>query len=136
QQALQLCAQVLINRGDSVAVEDPGYLGARQAFVTHGARLHPVPVDENGIQVAAMPGKQTRLLYVTPSHQFPTGAVLSLPRRFELLAWAERSGAFIIEDDYDSEFRYDARPIPSLQGLAQHENVLYVGTFSKVLFPS
>jgi GntR family transcriptional regulator/MocR family aminotransferase len=136
QQALQLCAQILINRGDSVAVEDPGYLGARQAFVTHGARLRPVAVDENGIRVTALPRKQTRLLYVTPSHQFPTGAVLSLPRRLELLAWAERSGAFIVEDDYDSEFRYDARPIPSLQGLAQHENVLYVGTFSKVLFPS
>jgi GntR family transcriptional regulator/MocR family aminotransferase len=73
---------------------------------------------------------------VTPSHQFPTGAVLSLPRRLELLAWAERAGALIIEDDYDSEFRYDARPIPSLQGMAQHENVIYVGTFSKVLFPS
>ena len=136
QQALQLCAQILINRGDIVALEDPGYLGARQAFLTHGARLRPVAVDEDGIRVTALPRKQTRLLYVTPSHQFPTGAVLSLPRRLELLAWAERSGAFIVEDDYDSEFRYDARPIPSLQGLAQHENVLYVGTFSKVLFPS
>ncbi len=136
QQALQLCAQILINRGDMVALENPGYLGARQAFLTHGARLRPVTVDEDGIRVTALPGQQTRLLYVTPSHQFPTGAVLSLPRRLELLAWAERSGAFIVEDDYDSEFRYDARPIPSLQGLAQHENVLYVGTFSKVLFPS
>jgi GntR family transcriptional regulator/MocR family aminotransferase len=136
QQALQLCAQILVNRDDLVAVEEPGYLGARQAFVTYGARLHPVPVDESGIRLDALPDKPARLLYVTPSHQFPTGAVLSLPRRLELLAWAERSASLIIEDDYDSEFRYDARPIPSLQGLAQHENVLYVGTFSKVLFPS
>jgi GntR family transcriptional regulator/MocR family aminotransferase len=136
QQALQLSAQILVNRGDNVVVEDPGYLGARQAFVTQGARLNAVAVDENGMRTDRLPAGTAKLLYVTPSHQFPTGAILSLPRRLELLAWAERSGALVIEDDYDSEFRYDARPIPSLQGLAQRENVLYVGTFSKVLFPS
>src|SRR6516162_4624703 len=136
QQALQLAAQVLLNRGDNVIIEDPGYLGARHAFVTQGARLNAVAVDENGMRTDRLPSGTAKLLYVTPSHQFPTGAILSLPRRLELLAWAERSGALVIEDDYDSEFRYDARPIPSLQGLAPRENVLYVGTFSKVLFPS
>jgi GntR family transcriptional regulator/MocR family aminotransferase len=136
QQALQIAAQLLVNRGETVAVEDPGYLGVKHAFRTHGARLRGVPVDRDGIQLDALPGRPVRLLYVTPSHQFPTGAVLSLPRRLELLAWAESTGALIIEDDYDSEFRYDSRPISSLQGLASRENVLYVGTFSKVLFPS
>jgi len=136
QQALQLCAQVLVDRGDVVAIEEPGYLGARQAFLMHGARLHPVPVDEAGLQLEALPDQAAKLLYVTPSHQFPTGAVLSLPRRLELLAWAEKTGALLIEDDYDSEFRYGGRPVPSLQGLTQSENVLYVGTFSKVLFPA
>jgi GntR family transcriptional regulator/MocR family aminotransferase len=136
QQALQLCAQVLIDRGDVVALEEPGYLGARQAFLTHGARLHPVPVDEAGLRLAELPEEAAKLLYVTPSHQFPTGGVLSLPRRLELLAWAEKTGALLVEDDYDSEFRYGGRPVPSLQGLTQSENVLYVGTFSKVLFPA
>jgi GntR family transcriptional regulator/MocR family aminotransferase len=136
QQALQLSAQVLVDRGDLVALEDPGYLGARHAFLTYGARLHPVAVDEEGIRLETLPSRRARLLYVTPSHQFPTGAVLSLPRRLELLRWADKTGTLILEDDYDSEFRYGGRPIPALQGLAQHENVLYVGTFSKVLFPS
>src|SRR5262249_43137958 len=104
QQALQFSAQLLVDRGDLVALEDPGYLGARQVFMAHGARLCPVPVDENGIRLEALPQKQARLLYVTPSHQFPTGAVLSLARRLELLAWAEKSGTLIVEDDYDSEF--------------------------------
>jgi GntR family transcriptional regulator / MocR family aminotransferase len=98
--------------------------------------LHPVPVDEAGLQLDGLPSKPPKLLYVTPSHQFPTGAVLSLPRRLELLAWAEQSGTLILEDDYDSEFRYGGRPIPSLQGLAQNANVIYIGTFSKVLFPA
>lgn len=139
QQALDLTARLLINRGDLVAVEDPGYLGARRAFLAQGARLLPVPVDEAGIIVERLKAQQNRpaarLLYVTPSHQFPTGAVLSLPRRIELLAWAEASGALIIEDDYDSEFRYDSRPIPALQGLARSDAVIYAGTFSKVLAP-
>jgi GntR family transcriptional regulator/MocR family aminotransferase len=136
QQALQLCAQVLVDRGDMVALEEPGYLGARQAFLMHGARLHPVPVDEAGVRLEALPDEAAKLLYVTPSHQFPTGAVLALPRRLELLAWAEKTGTLLVEDDYDSEFRYGGRPVPALQGLTQSENVLYVGTFSKVLFPA
>ena len=136
QQALQLTAQVLLDAGDIVAVEEPGYGGAKQAFVAHGARLHPVEVDEAGIRLDKLPRKRARLVYVTPSHQFPTGAVLPLSRRLELLAWAEKKQVSVVEDDYDSEFRYSSRPIPSLQGLAQHENVIYIGTFSKVLFPS
>lgn len=136
QQALHLCAQVLVERGETVAIEEPGYLGARHAFLTHGAQLHPVPVDEAGLRLEDLPKQPTKMLYVTPSHQFPTGAVLSLPRRLELLAWAEQTGTLILEDDYDSEFRYGGRPIPSLQGLAQNAHVIYIGTFSKVLFPA
>ncbi len=135
QQALHLCAQVLVERGETVALEEPGYLGARHTFLTHGAQLHPAPVDEAGLRLEGLP-QNAKLLYVTPSHQFPTGAVLSLPRRLELLAWAEQTGTLILEDDYDSEFRYGGRPIPALQGLAQNAQVIYIGTFSKVLFPA
>lgn len=139
QQAIDLVTKLLIDRGDTVAVEDPGYLGARRAFLAQGAKLLPVPVDENGIVVERLSGKsagKARLIYVTPSHQFPTGAVLPLNRRLELLKWAEHSGAMIIEDDYDSEFRYGSRPIPALQGLSGGNSVIYVGTFSKVFFPA
>jgi GntR family transcriptional regulator/MocR family aminotransferase len=139
QQALDLITQVVIDRGDAVALENPGYLGARRAFLAQGAKLLPVPVDESGIVVeklASYVAAKPKVVYVTPSHQFPTGAVLSLPRRLELLAWAEQAEALIIEDDYDSEFRYCSRPIPALQGLADSHSVIYVGTFSKVLFPA
>jgi GntR family transcriptional regulator/MocR family aminotransferase len=142
QQAIDLVTKVLIDRGDRVALENPGYLGARHSFLAQGARLEPVPVDQSGIIVERLParsswsGGRIKLIYVTPSHQFPTGAVLSLPRRLELIAWAADAGAMIIEDDYDSEFRYRSRPIASLQGLDENENVIYAGTFSKVLFPS
>ena len=137
QQAIDLVTKLLIDRGDTVAVEEPGYLGARRAFLAQGARLLPVPVDENGVIAERLPVKsKAKLIYVTPSHQFPTGAVLPLNRRLELLKWAERTGAMIIEDDYDSEFRYDSRPIPALQGLSDGNHVVYVGTFSKVLFPA
>jgi len=142
QQAIDLITKVLLDRGDAVVMENPGYLGARRAFLAQGARLLPVPVDENGLVVEQMEANQTRnshpakLVYVTPSHQFPTGGVLPLARRLELIRWAETTGAVIIEDDYDSEFRYGSRPIPALQGLAESANVIYVGTFSKVLFPA
>lgn len=139
QQALDLIAKLLINRGDRVAIENPGYLGARRVFQAHGAELLPAPVDESGIVVDALNSKSKsglKLVYVTPSHQFPTGVTLSLPRRLDLLCWAEKTGAMIVEDDYDSEFRFSSRPIPSLQGLANVDSVIYVGTFSKVLFPS
>jgi len=142
QQAIDLLTKVLIDRGDAVAVENPGYLGARRAFLAQGAKLLPIPVDENGIVVERLEAKsgsgaqRAKLIYVTPSHQFPTGAVLPLARRLELIRWAEKTGAVIVEDDYDSEFRYGSRPIPALQGLAEGANVIYVGTFSKVLFPA
>ncbi|MBO0861389.1 MAG: PLP-dependent aminotransferase family protein [Chloracidobacterium sp.] len=139
QQALDLISKVLINRGDRVAVENPGYLGARRVFQAHGAELLPAPVDESGIAVDELNSKSKsglKLVYVTPSHQFPTGVTLTLPRRLDLLCWAEKTGAMIVEDDYDSEFRFGSRPIPSLQGLANGDSVIYVGTFSKVLFPS
>jgi GntR family transcriptional regulator / MocR family aminotransferase len=145
QQALDLMTRLLVNRGDRVALEDPGYLGARRTFVAHGAQLCPIPVDRSGLVVQTLSAVQdVRLMYVTPSHQFPTGAVLSLPRRLELLAWAQKTGATILEDDYDSEYRYggrlptsqDNRPIPALQGLDSGQSVIYIGTFSKVLFPA
>ncbi|MGJ5674160.1 MAG: PLP-dependent aminotransferase family protein [Nostochopsis sp.] len=139
QQALYLVMRLLINPGDAVALEDPGYLSARRIFLTQGAKLLPVPVDESGLIVRELGnyrGEHIKLIYVTPSHQFPTGAILSLSRRLELLAWAHSHGAMVIEDDYDSEYRYGDRPIPALQGLDKSDCVLYMGTFSKVLFPS
>jgi GntR family transcriptional regulator/MocR family aminotransferase len=138
QQALYLIVRLLLEPQDVIAVEDPGYLSARLIFLNQGAKLLPIAVDESGLVVKDLVNSLTkiRLVYVTPSHQFPTGAILSLPRRLELLAWAQATGALIIEDDYDSEYRYDDRPIPALQGLDRSDSVLYVGTFSKVLFPS
>ena len=139
QQALYLIMRLLIELGDAIALEDPGYLSARRIFLSQGAKLLPIRVDESGLVVkdlAKYANESIKLVYVTPSHQFPTGAILSLPRRLELLAWAQQNSAMIIEDDYDSEYRYGDRPIPALQGLAQTDLVLYIGTFSKVLFPS
>ncbi len=137
QQGLDLIARVTLNAGDRVAVEDPGYLGARRAFQASGALLQPVPLDHSGIKVVRLLRfKNIRLVYVTPSHQFPAGQVLSLTRRLELLQWAKRNDAWIIEDDYDSEYRYEGKPIPALQGLDESSSVIYVGTFSKVLYPA
>jgi GntR family transcriptional regulator/MocR family aminotransferase len=138
QQALDLCARVLLDPGDAAWVEDPGYGGARAALLGSGARLVPVPVDGEGLNVAAgkMREPKARLACVTPSHQYPTGTTMSLGRRLELLAWAEESGGWVIEDDYDSEYRYTGRPLEALQGLGEGGRVVYVGTFSKVLFPA
>ena len=139
QQALDLITRVFIEQDDEVAIENPGYLDARRIFLANGAKLLPIPVDKSGIVVERLSdynAAKIKLIYVTPSHQFPTGAVLSLARRLELLAWATQVGAMIIEDDYDSEFRYEGRPIPALQGLDRGNSVIYVGTFSKVLFPA
>ncbi|MGD1953320.1 MAG: PLP-dependent aminotransferase family protein [Leptolyngbyaceae cyanobacterium] len=137
QQSLSLIAQLLVNPADSVVIEEPGYRGARHIFKASGATLLPISLDQHGLVVDRLMelDETPRLVYVTPSHQFPTGALLSLPRRLALLKWAWKTGALIIEDDYDSEYRYGGRPIPSLQGLDSHGSVLYVGTFSKVMFP-
>lgn len=136
QQALDLIARVTIEPGrDTVAVEEPGYPAALAVFRAMGARVVPTPVDVSGIRVDAIP-PEARLIYVTPSHQFPLGVTLSLARRRALLQHAVQHGSIVIEDDYDSEFRYDTRPLDSLQGLDRGGSVvIYVGSFSKVLFP-
>jgi GntR family transcriptional regulator/MocR family aminotransferase len=137
QQALDLTTRLLIDDGDRVVVEEPSYASARHIFAAAGARLVLGPVDENGLVVDRLPRRGTvRLAYVTPSHQFPAGSVLSLARRFELLRWAEKVRAHVLEDDYDSEFHYEGRPLAAVQGLDRSGRVLYAGTFSKVLFPS
>jgi GntR family transcriptional regulator/MocR family aminotransferase len=138
QQALDLTSRVLLDAGDRVVIEDPQYQGARRVFAAAGAVAVAVPVDADGLDVARIPPRSTvaRLAYVTPSHQFPTGVVMSLARRLALLEWAERVGAYIVEDDYDSEYRYEGRPIEAVQGLDSAGRVIYVGTFSKVLFPA
>jgi GntR family transcriptional regulator / MocR family aminotransferase len=138
QQALELISRVLLNPGDRVLIEEPHYTGARCVFMAAGAKLLTSPVDDDGIQVPKVT-KQKRVIplaYVTPSHQFPTGVVLPIARRLELLDWASRVGAFIVEDDYDSEYRYDGPPLQALAGLDQEGRVIYVGTFSKILFPA
>lgn len=138
QQALDLAARVLLDPEDVVWLENPGYLGARGAFLGGSAALIPVPIDEEGIDVAAgrrrAPG--ARLAYVSPSHQYPLGIVMSLGRRLALLQWARESKAWVLEDDYDSEYRYTGRPLMALQGLDTDECVIYLGTFSKTLFPA
>lgn len=139
QQTLDLLARLRVEPGDAVAVEDPGYPEARRAFVAAAARVLAVPVDEEGLDVAALARQASasppRLVYVTPSHQFPTGATLSLGRRLALLEWSARHDTLVVEDDYDAEFRYTGRPVESLQGLDRAARVVYVGTFSTVLFP-
>jgi GntR family transcriptional regulator/MocR family aminotransferase len=136
QEALDLVARLWVNPGDRVAIEDPGYLGAALVFEAFGANLVPIPLDDQGLAFGDSPLAGTRLVYVTPAHQFPLGVSMSLPRRLALLEWARTSGAMIFEDDYDSEYRYSGRPMPALQGLARHGQVLFAGSFSKVLFPS
>ncbi|HET9622498.1 MAG TPA: PLP-dependent aminotransferase family protein [Kofleriaceae bacterium] len=138
QQALALSARALLAPGDAVWVEEPGFGGARAALQLAGARLVPIPVDDHGLDVAAGLARQpaVRAAYVTPSHQYPLGVIMSAARRLQLLAWARRRGAWLLEDDYDSEYRYDHQPIASLQGLDTDQRVIYIATFSKVLFPA
>jgi len=136
-QGLHLIAQAVLRPGDRVAFEDPGYRLARQVLREYGAQIVPVPVDEDGLQVAVLPTGDAApvLVYTTPSHQFPLGSRLSLPRRHALLTWAAREGGLVIEDDYDGEFRYDTAPLPALAALGPAQ-VVYLGTFSKVLSPT
>ena len=137
QQGLDLLARLLLNPGDPVWMEDPGYFGAVMAFRNAGARIIPVPVDDEGLSVSAGMSLCARAkgVYLTPAHQFPLGMTMSLDRRLALLDWASRAGAVVIEDDYDSEYRFESRPVPALQGLDGRCNVAFVGTFNKVLFP-
>jgi len=138
QGALDLVARVLLNPGDAAWIEDPGYSGARGALLAVGAKLVEVPTDEEGLDVDV--GRQlcpeARLAIVTPSHQFPPGVTMSLRRRLALLEWSREVQGWIVEDDYDSEYRFSGRPLEALQRLGRAERVLYIGTFSKVLFPS
>ena len=137
QQAISLCAQLLVEPGDGVAIENPGYRAAGHAFAVAGAQLHGVSVDNEGIDCAELNSlSDCRLAYVTPSHQYPTGVIMSLARRLELLAWAERTDGWIIEDDYDGEYRYSGAPLAPLAALDRQGRVLYVGTFGKVAFPA
>jgi GntR family transcriptional regulator / MocR family aminotransferase len=134
QQAIALICRVLLNEGDHVVLEEPHYFSAHQALVAHGAELVAVRTDEQGIVCSELPAQAPRLVYVTPSHQFPTGAILSLQRRKELLHYAEQHQCWIVEDDYDGEFNYESYPMPALRSLDDGDRVIYVGTFSKVMF--
>jgi len=138
QQALDLLSRVLLKRDDPVWMEDPGYFGASIAFESVGAKIIPVPVDSEGLSVSAglRMCPQAKGVYVTPAHQFPLGMTMSLERRMEVLNWASRAGAFVIEDDYDSEYRFEGQPVPAMQTLDRNSNVVFIGSFSKMLFPS
>lgn len=138
QQALAMIATLLLDAGDHLAIEDPGYHGARSAFEAAGVSLLAIPVDLSGLQVHSLLGakKPVRAVYLTPSHQYPTGVTLSLERRLSLIDWARRTDSWIIEDDYDGEYRYDGQPVSAIQGLDADDRVFYIGTFSKILFPS
>ncbi|MDP2245876.1 PLP-dependent aminotransferase family protein [Pseudomonas sp.] len=137
QQAISLCAQLLIEPGDRVAVENPGYRAAGHAFAVAGAQLAGIAVDGEGLDTTALErAGRCRLAYVTPSHQYPTGVTLSLARRLELLDWAERHDSWIVEDDYDGEYRYSGTPLAPLAALDRQGRVLYVGTFCKIAFPA
>jgi GntR family transcriptional regulator / MocR family aminotransferase len=138
QQALDICARVLLESGSRVWMEEPGYRFARSVFALNRCQVVPVPVDQEGLNVAAgiKRCRQARAVLATPSHQYPLGFTMSASRRMQLLDWAERSRSWILEDDYDSDYRYENSPISSLQGLDRNARVVYIGTFSKVLFPS
>lgn len=136
QQALALCAQLLIEPDDAALVEEPGYCGARKAFASAGAELQPVPLGSNGLDVAALPSDGNhRLLYTTPTHQYPMGGILPASERLQLLDWAEQNRCWIVEDDYDSEFHYYSQPIAAMAGMAEQTPVIYMGSFSKTLLP-
>jgi len=138
QQALDMAARLLLDAGDVAWIEEYNYPAARAALLGAGARLVAVPVDDEGLDVqkGAALAPRARLVYITPSHQYPLGVTMSLARRLALLDWAKQSDAWILEDDYDSEYRYSGRPLAALQGLDQHGRVIYLGTFSKSVFPS
>ncbi|QEE31509.1 PLP-dependent aminotransferase family protein [Terriglobus albidus] len=135
QQGIDLCARVFLNTGESVVVEDPGYILARNGFEAIGATILPLPVDQDGMQTSLLKGIQAKLAYITPSHQYPLGGILPIGRRQELLNWATQTGAYVVEDDYDGEFRYDTKPTETLHSLDTAGRVIYLGTMSKTLSP-
>lgn len=141
QQALTLCATVLLDAGERIFIEDPVYHGARKAFDAAGLACVPIPLDDDGMRVDKLieatntPGESAKAVFLTPSHQFPTGATLALDRRLAVIEWARQQQAWIIEDDYDSEFHYAGKPKACVQGLDPHERTIYIGTFTKSLFP-
>ncbi len=143
QQGIDLVIRCLVNPNDRVAIEEPGYLGAQRAFQAAGAKLIPIEVNKEGLRVEVLKNeyditsnKELKMVYVTPSHQYPTGAVMPLAKRLDLISFAKRTGTIIVEDDYDSEYRYVGRPIPALSGLAKSAPIIYIGTFSKVMLPA
>lgn len=136
QQGIDLASRLLMDPGDRACIEEPGYPRARAVFTALGASLTAAPVDGDGLIVDALPSEEIRMLYVTPSHQYPTGAVLTPERRLALLDWAERNDVWLLEDDYDSEFRYAGPPLPCLQGLDRAGRCLYLGSVSKLLHPA
>jgi GntR family transcriptional regulator / MocR family aminotransferase len=135
QQAVDLTARLMVNPGDRVCVESPGYPGAALVFRSMRAEIHVARVDQQGLKVEELPPGPVRIAYVTPGHQFPLGSTMSLARRLQLLEWMQKSGAILFEDDYDSEYRFSGQPIPALQGLDRSGSVIYAGSFSKILFP-
>jgi GntR family transcriptional regulator/MocR family aminotransferase len=136
QQGLDLCARLLLDEEDRFVIENPCYAMARHIFAATGAKPISIGVDQDGLRTEGLAGTFARLAYVTPSHQFPLGGVMTIGRRHQLLAWAQQSNAYIIEDDYDSEYRYDIDPVPPLHGLDDNDNVIYLGTVSKTLSPT
>jgi GntR family transcriptional regulator/MocR family aminotransferase len=136
QQNLSMLTLILREVDNSVAFEEPGYNGARQIFVNNNYNVLPIPLEEDGININLLNNSKCKIVYITPSHQFPCGMVMPVSKRFTLLQWAQQREGYIIEDDYDGEFRYGGKPIPALQGLDRNGKVIYLGTFSKSLVPS
>jgi GntR family transcriptional regulator / MocR family aminotransferase len=136
QHAVSLLCQLLALHGSTVAYEDPGYDGVRSAFMNQGCRIAPIPIEADGVSLSHLHRSKAKLVYVTPSHQLPCGMILPVHKRSLLLEWANEHGSYIVEDDYDSEFRYQGQPIPALKALDKKEKVIYLGTFSKCFLPA
>jgi GntR family transcriptional regulator/MocR family aminotransferase len=133
---LSLLCQLLREDFNQIALEDPGYTGAKDIFINNGYKVKPINLEADGIDINELENSKSRIVYVTPSHQFPTGVVIPIAKRLKLLDWAIRNQGIIIEDDYDSEFKYNSKPIPSIQSIDSNGTVIYIGTFSKALSPS
>jgi GntR family transcriptional regulator/MocR family aminotransferase len=137
QQAVSIAIQVILNQGDEVYLENPGYIGMREAFKAHQCQITGIPIGKDGLDISALPERpKGKLLCVTPTHQYPMGGIMPLANRLKILQWAAENGVWILEDDYDSEYHYDHKPIASVQGLGLSEQVIYIGSFSKVLYPA